>query len=93
MTKLGEKLKIAETNQEFKTSFNKSRTIFSFARLDYDSEGIKFDRKLAAVDELILNVIYSFHREDYEYFTARNILQHVFGNVTDHFQNETVGTI
>ena len=93
ITKLGDKLQIAEPNQDFKTAFNKDKTIFTFARLDYDDEVIKFDRKFDLLDKLILNAIYSFYRAGYEYFTPRNILQHVFGNVPDHFQEEIVKLI
>lgn len=90
ITKLGDKLKIVETNQDFKTAFNKDKSIYTFARLDYDRDGVQFDRKFDAIDELILNTIYSFSRAGFDYFTPREILQHVFGNVSDHFQQETV---
>ena len=93
ITKLGDKLKIVEANRDFKTAFNKDKSIFTFARLDYDKDGVQFDGKIDAVDELILNTIYSFSRAGFEYFTPREILQHAFGNVSDHFQQEIVGTI
>ena len=92
ITKLGNKLKIVESNRDFKTAFNKDKSIFTFARLDYDKDGVQFDRKFDAIDELILNTIYSFSRAGFDYFTPREILQHVFGNVADHFQQETVET-
>ena len=60
ITKLGDKLKIVEANCDFKTAFNKDKSIFTFARLDYDHEGVQFDGKIDAVDDLILNTIYSF---------------------------------
>ncbi len=93
ITKLGDKLKIVEPNRDFKTAFNKDKSIFTFARLDYDKDGVQFDRKFDAIDELILNTIYSFSRAGFDYFTPREILQHVFGNVADHFQQETVETV
>ena len=93
ITKLGDKLKIVETNQDFKTAFNKDKSIFTFARLDYDREGVQFDRKVDAIDELILDTIYSFSRAGFDCFTPREILQHVFGNIPDHFQQETVETV
>ncbi len=107
LTKLVKKLQKAEIGQEFKTSFDKKKKIFTFARLDYNRLGITLDRKFDPIDELILNAIYSIGREcvpeddgDGEYegnwqpvFTARKILQHIFGNVPDHFQKETVEVI
>ena len=93
VTKLGDKLKIVEANRDFKTAFNKEKSIFTFARLDYDHDGVQFDGKIDVVDDLILNTIYSFSRAGFEYFTPREILQHVFGNVSDHFQQETVETV
>ena len=86
VTKLGDKLKIVEANRDFKTAFNKEKSIFTFVRLDYDHDGVQFDGKIDVVDDLILNTIYSFSRAGFEYFTPREILQHVFGNVSDHFQ-------
>ena len=107
LTKLMKKLQQAEIGQNFKTSFNKNKTIFTFARLDYSRFGIELDRKFDAIDELILNAIYSLGRgavcEDdgsgqfrgawRPIFTSRKILQHIFGNVADHFQKETVDVI
>ncbi len=94
ITKLGDKLSNAEPGEYFKTAFNKAETVFVFARLDYEKDaGVKISKKLDRVDDLILNAIYSFSRAGCEHFTARNILQHVFGNVSDHFQEETVGII
>lgn len=107
LTKLMKKLQQADIGQNFKTAFNKSQTIFTFARLDYSHYGIKLDRKFDAIDELILNAIYSLGRgaicEDdgsgqfrgawQPIFTSRKILQHIFGNVADHFQKETVEVI
>ena len=107
LTKLMKKLQQADIGQSFKTAFNKSQTIFTFARLDYSHYGIKLDRKFDAIDELILNAIYSLGRgvvcEDdgsgqfrgtwQPIFTSRKILQHIFGNVADHFQKETVEVI
>ena len=43
--------------------------------------------------ELILNSLYSFYRAENTLFTSWNILQHIFGNVADHFQSEFVGII
>lgn len=107
LTKLMKKLQQADIGQNFKTAFNKSQTIFTFARLDYSRHGIQLDRKFDAIDELTLNAIYSLGRgvvcEDdgsgqfrgawQPIFTSRKILQHIFGNVADHFQKETVEVI
>ena len=107
MTKLIKKLQQADIGQSFKTAFNKNKTIFTFARLDYNRAGIILDRKFDAIDELILNAIYSIGREfvaeddgsgEYQgewqpIFTARKILQHIFGNIADHFQKEIVEVI
>ena len=107
MTKLIKKLQQADIGQSFKTAFNKNKTIFTFARLDYNRAGIILDRKFDAIDELILNAIYSIGREfvtgddgsgEYQgewqpIFTARKILQHIFGNIADHFQREIVEVI
>ena len=106
VTKLMKKLQIADFNQSFKTSFDSNQEIFSFARLDYSNGDVVLDRKFDAVDELILNAIYSIARynagkhygepqnsERKAVFTARNILQHIFGNVPDHFQKEIVEVV
>lgn len=106
VTKLMKKLQIADLNQSFKTSFDSKQTIFSFARLDYSNGDVVLDRKFDAIDELILNAIYSIARHNAGkhhgetpksdrkiVFTARNILQHIFGNVPDHFQKEIVSVV
>ena len=107
LTKLMKKLQQAEIGKDFKTPFNKKQTMFTFVRLDYNKVGITLDRKFDAVDELILNAIYSLGRAsavqdngngkftgDWQpIFTARKILQHIFGNVPDHFQKEIVEVI
>jgi hypothetical protein len=107
LTKLIKKLQQTDIGQNLKTSFDKKQKIFTFARLDYNRAGIVLDRKFDTTDELILNAIYSIGREntpeddgsgDYQgkwqaVFTARKILQHIFGNVADHFQKETVEVI
>ena len=107
LTKLMKKLQQADIGQNFKTSFDKKKKIFTFARLDYNRAGIILDRKFDTTDELILNAIYSIGREyvkeddgsgEYQgswqpVFTARKILQHIFGNIADHFQKEIVEII
>ena len=107
LTKLMSKLQQADIGQNFKTSFDKKKKIFTFARLDYNRAGIILDRKFDTTDELILNAIYSIGREyvkeddgsgEYQgswqpVFTARKILQHIFGNIADHFQKEIVEVI
>ena len=105
LTKLVRKLKQVDFGKGFRTAFNKNKTLFTFIRLDYNHAGVVFDRKFDAIDELILNSIYSFgmgldtDEEGYyakaerPIFGARKILQHVFGNVEDHFQKEIVRVI
>lgn len=105
VTKLMKKLQVVEIGQEFRTAFDKARTLFTFARLDYTDGAVSFDRKFDVADELILNAIYSIVREvdsdnDGGYlvgqkpiFSARTILQHIFGNVPDNFQNEIVSFV
>ena len=107
LTKLMKKLQQADIGQNFKTPFDKKQKIFTFARLDYNRAGIILDRKFDATDELILNAIYSIGRSyvskddgsgEYQgdwqpIFTSRKILQHIFGNVPDHFQKEIVEVI
>lgn len=94
LTKVGNKLCKVEPGEYFKTAFDKAETIFVFARLDYENDdGVKISKKLDRVDDLILNAIYSFSRAGLKQFTARNILQHMFGNVSDHFQEESVNII
>lgn len=105
LTKLIRKMKQVEFGKSFKTSFNKSKTLFTFVRLDYNHAGVILDRRFDAVDELILNSIYSlgmgldtdeegyYSKSERPIFGARKILQHVFGNVEDHFQKEIVKVI
>ena len=105
VTKLVKKLQEVEFNQSFKTAFNRERTLYTFARLEYDSENISFDRTLDLIDELILNAVYSITRyaqadadgfypvDGKPVFSSRRVVQHVFGNVPDHFQKETVELI
>lgn len=105
LTKLIRKLQQVEFGRDFKTAFNKNKTLFTFVRLDYNHAGVILDRKFDAVDELILNSIYSFGlgldtdeegyylKDERPIFGARKILQHVFGNVADHFQKEIVDVV
>ena len=93
LTKLFNKLTVAPIGEVFATPFNSEKTLITYAKLDYVRSGIIFDRKFDAVDELILNSIYSFYRAGNILFTSRNILQHIFGNVSDHFQSELVEVI
>lgn len=105
LTKLIRKFQQVEFGKDFRTAFNKSETLFTFFRLDYNHAGVILDRKFDAVDELILNSIYSFglglSTDDEGYyvknerpiFSARKILQHIFGNIEDHFQEEIVSVI
>ena len=102
VTKLMKKLQVAELGRGFKTSFDKGRTLFMFARLDYADEKVSFSGRFDVADELILNALYSITRNatadsDGSYsvgekptFSSRRILQHIFGNVADHFQDEIV---
>ena len=102
VTKLMKKLQVAEVGCGFKTAFDKGRTLFIFARLDYADEKVSFSGRFDVADELILNAIYSITRNaaadsDGSYpvgekptFSSRRILQHIFGNVADHFQDEIV---
>ena len=102
VTKLMKKLQVAEVGCGFKTAFDKGRTLFMFARLDYADENVSFSGRFDVADELILNALYSITRNvvadsDGSYlvgekptFSSRRILQHVFGNVADHFQDEIV---
>ena len=96
------KLQVAEVGRGFKTAFDKGRTLFVFARLDYADEKVSFNGRFDVADELILNALYSITRNaqadsDGSYpvgekptFSSRRILQHIFGNVADHFQDEIV---
>lgn len=107
VTKFMRKLKVAGLNKDFKTAFNKDETIFTFGRLDYAREGITLERNFDDTDEMILNALYSIGRDfvpeddgsgnyqgDWQpVFTARKILQRIFGNVADHFQKEIVENV
>ena len=93
ITKLFGKFTIAPFGEIFATPFNSEKTLITYARLDYARSGITFDRNFDEVDKLILNSIYSFYRAGNVLFTSRNILQHIFGNVPDHFQSELVQII
>ena len=93
ITKLFGKFTMAQFGEIFATPFNSEKTLITYARLDYARSGVTFDRKFDAIDELILNAIYSFYRSGNVLFTSRNILQHIFGNVPDHFQSELVNII
>ena len=106
LTKLMSKLQQVEFGKTFKTMLDKQGKRFLFMRLDYNHAGVHFDRKLDALDELILNSIYSFGfglstdnegyyslKEERPIFGARKILQHIFGNVADHFQEEIVKVV
>ena len=93
MTKLFDKLKVAPIGEIFATPFNKEKTYITYAKLDYVNSGVTFDRKFDEIHELILNSVYSFYRAENILFTSRNILQHIFGNVPDHFQSELVEVI
>lgn len=102
VTKLMKKLQVVPIGQEFRTAFDKARTLYTFARLEYADERVSFSHKFDAMDELILNALYSITRNaaadrDGSYpvgekptFSSRRILQHIFGNVADHFQDEIV---
>ena len=102
VTKLMKKLQVVEVGHGFKTAFDKGRTLFIFARLDYADERVSFSGRFDVADELILNALYSLTRNaaadsDGSYpvggkptFSSRRILQHIFGNVADHFQDEIV---
>ena len=101
VTKLMRKLQAVEIGQGFKTAFDRTGNLYTFARLDYADEKVSFSRKFDASDELILNALYSVTRNaeadsDGNYlgekpiFGSRRILQHIFGNVADHFQDEIV---
>ena len=101
-TKLMRKLQVVPIGQGFKTAFDRTGNLYTFARLDYADEKVSFSGRFDAADELILNAIYSITRSaqadnDGNYavgskpmFSSRRILQHIFGNVADHFQDEIV---
>ena len=93
LTKLFGKLTLAPFGEIFATPFNNKKTLITYAKLDYANSGITFDRKFDETHELILNSLYSFYRAENIFFTSRNILQHIFGNVPDHFQFELVEII
>lgn len=93
LTKLFSKLTVAPFGEIFATPFNNEKTLITYAKLDYVNSGVTFDRKFDEIHELILNSLYSFYRADNILFTSRNILQHIFGNVPDHFQSELVESI
>ena len=93
LTKLFSKLKVAPFGEIFATPFNNEKTLITYAKLDYVNSGVTFDRKFDETHELILNSLYSFYRAENILFTSRNILQHIFGNVADHFQSELVEII
>ena len=93
LTKLFGKLTMAPFGEIFATPFNNEKTLITYAKLDYVNSGVTFDRKFDETHELILNSLYSFYRAENILFTSRNILQHIFGNVADHFQSELVEII
>lgn len=102
VTKLMRKLQAVEIGQGFKTAFDRTGNLYTFARLDYADEKVSFSGRFDVADELILNALYSLTRNatadsDGSYpvgekpmFSSRRILQHIFGNVADHFQDEIV---
>ena len=102
VTKLMRKLQAVEIGQGFKTAFDRTGNLYTFARLDYADEKVSFSGRFDVADELILNALYSITRNaaadsDGSYpvgakpmFSSRRILQHIFGNVADHFQDEIV---
>ena len=86
LSKLFDKLSAAPFGEVLATPFNSEKTLITYAKLDYSSPDVRFDRSFDEIDKLILNAIYSFYRAGNVLFTSRNILQHIFGNVTDHFK-------
>ena len=101
VTKLMRKLQVVEIGQGFKTAFDRAGNLYTFARLDYADEKVSFSGRFDVADELILNALYSITRSveadsngnylgENPVFGARRILQHIFGNVADHFQDEIV---
>ena len=101
VTKLMRKLQVVEIGQGFKTAFDRAGNLYMFARLDYADEKVSFSHKFDVADELILNALYSITRSaeadsngnylsEKPVFGARRVLQHIFGNVADHFQDEIV---
>lgn len=90
LTKLFGKLTLAPFGEVFATPFNAEKTLITYAKLDYANPNVTFEGKFDGTHKLILNSLYSFYRADNLLFTSRNILQHIFGNVADHFQTELV---
>lgn len=102
VTKLMKKLQVVEIGQGFKTAFDRTGNLYTFACLDYVDEKVSFSGRFDVADELILNALYSITRNaatdsDGSYpvgekpmFSSRRILQHIFGNVADRFQDEIV---
>ena len=93
LSKLFDKLSAAPFGEVLATPFNSEKTLITYAKLDYISPDVTFDRNFDEIDKLILNAIYSFYRAGNMLFTSRSILQHLFGNITDHFQSELVEII
>ena len=93
LTKLFGKLTVAPIGEIFATPFNNAKTLITYAKLDYVNSGVTFSGKFNKMHELILNSLYSFSRAENILFTSRNILQHIFGNVSDHFQSGLVKII
>lgn len=86
LSKLFDKLSVAPFGEVLATPFNSEKTLITYAKLDYINLDVKFDGVFDEIDKLILNAIYSFYRAGNVLFTSRNILQHIFGNVADHFK-------
>ena len=93
LTKLFGKFTVAPFGEIFATAFNNAKTLITYAKLDYVNSGVTFNGKFNKTHEVILNSLYSFYRAENILFTSRNILQHIFGNVPDHFQSELVEVI
>ena len=93
LTKLFGKLTEAPMNEVFCTPFNNAKTLITYAKIDYVNSGVTFNGKFNKMHELILNSLYSFYRSENILFTSRNILQHIFGNISDHFQSGLVKII
>ena len=95
LSKLFDKLSVAPFGEVLATPFNSEKKLITYAKLDYINLDVKFDGVFDEIDKLILNAIYSFYRAGNVLFTSRNILQHIFGNVADHFKtaSELVGII
>ena len=62
LSKLFDKLSVAPFGEVLATPFNSEKTLITYAKLDYSSPDVKFDRNFDEVDKLILNAIYSFQR-------------------------------